>query len=270
MSHADIALIALDLDGTLLNEEKQISVQDLEVIRKVMRQGVTVTLVSARPICSMRPFARQLGIDVPLISLSGAYISDVREKKVWLEEPLDLKKFQEMIAFFEEANYYIKAYSHNHLFVQAATEETLRYTKAFGVPYTAVGIKQLRTLETPPLRLAMFDEPMRIKKAFKYLAGWNDDFKVVKDSEYGLEVVKHSVSKGAALQELCCELNIQMDKVMAIGNECSDISMIKAAGLGIAVGNACEELRDCADFVTGANTESGVGYAITEHILGHC
>jgi len=267
MISSDIQLIALDLDGTLLNDEKNIPRQTIEMIKEVMGRGVIVTLVSARPVCSMMPYAEQLGLKAPLISLSGAYITDMKQERILFRKPVDLLKFREMISIFEERNFYIKVYYEKQLVVQETTQETIEYSRMFGVPYKAVGSKGLRILIEPPLRVFLFNEPLQIQEASQILKEWSDYFHVIRDTDQGLEIVERTVSKGAALTTLCLELNVPMNHVMAIGNEGSDIAMIQAAGLGIAMGNACEELKECAVHVTKTNTECGVGYAIQKYIL---
>jgi len=267
MSGAEIQLIALDLDGTLLDEEKKISQQGVEIIKEVMDKGVIVTLVSARPFCSMLPYAKQLGLKAPLISLSGSYVTDMKQDRILLRKPLDLLKFREMVSMLEDENFYIKVYYENRLLVQEAKQETMDYSRIFGVPYATAGSKGLRKVQVPPLRIALFDEPLRIQKVLQRLTAWSDYFHTLRDTDRGLEIVESTVSKGAALQVLCQELHVPMGNVMAIGNEGSDISMIRAAGFGIAMGNACEELKRYAIYVTKTNTECGVGWAIQQYIL---
>jgi len=267
MGYSDIRLVALDLDGTLLNEHKQIHEQDIKIIQEIMSKGVLVTLASARPLCSMLPYAQQLGIKIPIISLSGSYVSDMQESKILLEKTIDLAAFREMVMVFEEKDYYIKAYSKSRLFVQEDDEVTQRYSNVFKVPYTAVGKKQLRSLDMSLLRLAIFDEPSRIEEARGILGEWSNYFKVIRDTDRGLEIVESTVSKGTALKSLCQKFNISLEQVMAIGNEGSDLAMIQSAGLGIAMGNACKELKEHADHVTKENTECGVGVAIQQYVL---
>lgn len=267
MGYSDIRLVALDLDGTLLNDDKQIHEHDIKIIQEIMSKGVMVTLASARPLCSMLPYAQQLGINFPLISLSGSYVSDMQETEILVERPMDLAVFKEMVMVFEEKDYYIKAYSKNRLFVQEDDEVTQRYSKVFKVPYTAVGKKQLRTLDMSLLRLAIFDEPSRIEEARETLGNWSNYFKVIRDTDRGLEIVEHTVSKGTALKSLCQNFNIALEQVMAIGNEGSDLAMIQSAGLGIAMGNSCEELKEHAAYVTKENAQCGVGFAIQQYIL---
>ncbi len=267
MIHSHIRLIALDLDGTLLNEEKRIPDQAVKMIQEARDKGVIVTLASARPLCSMLPYAQQLNLNTPLISLSGAYVTDGKEEGILLRKTMDLARFREMVSIFEEKNYYVKVYTENRLFVQEAVRETVDYSRIFGVPYTAVGRRGLRALEEMPLRMAVFDDPLRIQNAWRILDMWSDSFAVIRDTDLGLEIVEPTVSKGAALKIICSDLDIPLSNVMAIGNEGSDISMIRAAGVGIAMGNACEELKQCADAVTKTNEECGVGYAIQKFVL---
>lgn len=267
MMYPPVRLIALDLDGTLLDEEKKIPHRAIEMIAKAREKGIIVTLASARPLCSMLPYVCQLQLDAPLISLSGSYVTDEKQEKIWLKRPMNLLKFREMIRIFEEKNYYVKVYLENQLFVQEVTKETADYSRIFGVPYTALGPKRLRTLEKAPLRIALFDDSVRIQNASQILKMWSDDFAVIRDTDHGLEIVEPTVSKGAALKIICCGLGIPMENVMAVGNEGSDISMIREAGIGIAMGNACEELKQCADDVTKTNEECGVGYAIQKFVF---
>ncbi len=262
-----VRLIALDLDGTLLDEEKKIPGQAVQLIAKAQEKGIIVTLASARPFCSMLPYARQLKLEAPLISLSGSYVTKEREERIWLKRPMDLLKFREMVRIFEDDNYYIKVYLENELIVQEATEETINYSRNFGVPYTALGPKKLRTLDKAPMRIAIFDDAARIQKAQQILKMWSDDFAVIRDTDHGLEIVEPTVSKGAALKRICEDLGIPMKHVMAVGNEGSDISMIREAGIGIAMGNACEELKQYADDITKTNEECGVGYAIQKFVF---
>jgi len=267
MAYPDIRLIALDLDGTLLDEAQEIPIQTVETIQEVKQRGVIVTLASARPLCSVLPYADRLGITAPLITNGGAYLVDRDQAKVLLSKPLDLGTFREMARFFEERDYYIKAYSNERLFVQEATRETIEYSSRFGVPYTEVGKKKLSALEEPPLRVFVWDDPLAGNDALELMQQWSASFAFARETGCGLEVVDRTVSKGAALKAICREFGVPLSHVMAIGNEGHDIAMVQAAGLGIAMGNACEELKRCANEVTKSNSECGVEHAIRKYVL---
>jgi Cof subfamily protein (haloacid dehalogenase superfamily) len=265
--NSKIQLIVLDLDGTLLDEERRIPGSTVTLIQMVMGQGIVVTLASARPLCSMLPYVKQLRITVPVISLSGAYVTDRKEEKTLLKKPMNLAKFRKMIRGFEDDTFYIKVYSEDHLFVQEETVKTAQYSRTFGVPYSVVGRHGLSAMDKSPLRLALFNDSARIPEAVHTLKYWSDDFVAIRDTDHGLDIVEHTVSKGAALKVICQNFAIPLSNVMAIGNEGSDIAMVREAGLGIAMGNACEELKRYASYVTKTNKECGVEYAIQKYVL---
>jgi len=267
MIPTDIRLVALDLDGTLLDDHKKIPDQTVETIQQVVQLGIHVTLASARPLCSILPYARQLNIQIPVIAHGGAYVTDVNEKNVKLKHTMDAAKSRELINMFQEHDYYIKVYCGDTLYVQEVTEETLEYSRIFGVPHKAVGRKQLTALNETPLRIVLFDVPQRINHARTLLEPWQSDFSLSLDADTRLEIAAGPVNKGAAVRTICNELGISMANVMAIGNEGNDIEMIRAAGLGIAMGNACDELKQYAADITKANTDLGVQYALKKYIL---
>lgn len=267
MTYRDIRLIALDLDGTLLNDAKGIPDRTVGTIRQVMEQGVIVTLASARPFCSMLPYARQLGITAPLISNGGAYVADAGQEKVLAERPLGLAQYREMVSLLEERDYYIKVYRNDRLYVQEAIDETMAYSSAFAVPYTEVGRRRLATLAEAPFRVFVYANLAEALVARQLLAPWSEEVALTGEADSGLEVLNRSVNKGEALRAICQEFGVPMTKVIAIGNEENDVEMIKAAGLGIAMGNACAALRQHADWVTKTNNEGGVGEALQKYVL---
>jgi Cof subfamily protein (haloacid dehalogenase superfamily) len=267
VSYPDIKLIAIDLDGTLLDDNKQITEETIRTVARVKQQGVLVTIASGRPFCSILPYARRLGVTAPLIAQSGAYASDLSEKKIYLNQTLDPVKGREIIKVLEEHDYYLKVYCKNMFYVQEPTEETLAFSRVYGVSYQAVGKYNLSKLNEPITRIMIFDCPARIRQAEELIRPWNEAFSYARDTERGLEIVKQSVNKGNALRLICKQLKINLTNVMAIGNEGNDLEMIREAGFGIAVENACAELKNCAQATTKSNNEYGVEYALKKYIL---
>ncbi|SDM38354.1 hypothetical protein SAMN04488502_104102 [Dendrosporobacter quercicolus] len=261
-------LVVLDLDGTLLDEKKEIPPQTMQTIRNVQEKGIAVTLASSRPLCSMLPYARALQLDLPLIAHSGAIITGAAGSGIRQRQPLNPPSARLAIELLEKHEYYIKAYCDDILYVQEAIAETIKYSQLYGVPYREVGKNNLTGLPEIPIRLMMFDrDSRRIERIPELLGDLRHDFSFANDTEYGLEMVDCSVNKGNAVKLLCDELGLEMREVMAIGNEGNDVEMIKMAGLGIAMGNACTELKRVAAAVTKSNIESGVEYALKKYIL---
>lgn len=268
MHYLDIKLVAIDLDGTLLHDRRQIPKETIEVVQQVKQQGVIVTLASGRSFCSVIPYANQLDIEVPLITHCGAYVADIKKEKIIIRRPIDAIKSTEIISFFEEQGYYIKVYCNEMFFVQEATPKTIEFSRNFNIPYTVVGRGQLRTLNEAPFRIVLQDEPQRIQYAKERLSQWKDVVTVFQDSPRGLEIVDSEVNKGLALGTICRQLGIPISQVLAIGNEGNDIAMLRAVGLGIGMGNASAELKQHADIVIPkSNLERGVEYALRKYVL---
>lgn len=264
----DIKLVAIDLDGTLLNDKRQIPEETVQVIQKVIKQGVVVTLASGRSFCSVRPYAQQLKLQSLLITHCGAYVTDVDEEYVLIKKKLDLGVAQEIMGYFEKQGYYIKAYCDEMFFVQEETPKTIEFSQNFAIPYTVVGKGQLHMLTAAPFRIVLQDEKARIQSARQKLDQWQDDVIVFQENTRALEILHAKVSKGVALRALCKHLQIPTSQVLAIGNEGNDREMVCAAGLGIAMGNACAALKEQADIVLPkTNVEHGVEYALRKYVL---
>lgn len=266
MKVPSIQLVAIDLDGTLLNDDKRITAETLRTIQTVMARGVSVVLASGRPWCSVLPYARQLGLNTPIIAHSGAYMAD-ETGRVYADETLEAAEGPAVIRMLEDAGYYFKVYCRDVFYVQVPTQETLDFSRIYKVPYQAVGTGRLALLDKPVNRIMIYDRPERIEAVEKLLLPWSDVFSYARDSARGLDILPRGVNKGSALRLLCSRLQVDLKKVMAIGNEGNDIEMICEAGLGVAMGNSCLELKACAAAVTAGNQAEGVAQALKTYVL---
>lgn len=267
MARTKIRLVAIDLDGTLLNSRKELHPQTVQAVEAVKQSGIMVTLATGRTFGSTAPFAKLLGIDIPIITNNGAYIAAVANNQVVEKKTMLMEQAKTMISQLEQAGYYIKVYIDDHLYVQQATEETHDFSRRFGVPFTAVGKLNLAKMKANPLKVAVIDRSERIKEVWRMLEPWKDHFCISRDGEQGIEITEKTANKGAALATLCRLLHISMNDVMAIGNEGNDVSMVRNAGIGVAMGNAYEELKQLAAIVTKTNDELGVAYVLKNYIL---
>lgn len=263
----DIQLVAIDLDGTLLDDNRNIPPETLAVIGEVASKGVIVTLASGRAFCSVTPYASQLGINVPIISCCGAYVSDLAGKQLFVNHTLDWEHCRELVCYFEERGYYIKVYYHDRFYVQEVSAETETFSRNTRIPYHVLGKGRLTELTEPPLKMVFIDEASRIMEAYRELDRWSEYINKAQDSDTGIEIVAAHVSKASGLAELCGKYGIALENVMAIGNEGNDIEMLQAVGLGVAMGNACAQVKRHARAVTKSNTERGVEHALLKYVL---
>lgn len=246
----DYKLVALDMDGTLLNEQSEISEENAEWIRKALDAGVTVSFSTGRGFQSALPFAEQLGLETPMITVNGGEIwmkPHVLHRRTLMEAGY-IRRLHELAKKYEEPWYWAYStagiYNKEKWIGEENDYESFHWLK-FGY-YT----------ENDPIREAILAE----------ISGWNA-FEITNSSPSNLELNPIGVSKAAALQELCGLLGIGMSQVVAVGDSLNDIAAIREAGLGVAMGNAQEAVKEAADAVTLSNNEHGVAEVIRRYVL---
>jgi len=262
-----IQLVSLDLDGTVLDSQSQLPPEVAKTIREVKSRGIYVTLATGRTFGSARPFAAQLGIDIPIIAYNGAYVSHICAAQPIVRTPLLMADARKMIGQLEQMGCYVKVYIEDHLYVQEHTDETVAFSKKFGVPFTVVGACNLSKLTDNPLKIVVIEKNDRIRAVWQLLNRWQTTFNMCRDSASGIEIMERNTNKGLAVSKVCQLLNIPMSAVMAVGNEGNDLQMVCNAGLGIAMGNAYDELKKCAKAVAKTNDQLGVAQVLREYIL---
>jgi Cof subfamily protein (haloacid dehalogenase superfamily) len=274
-----IRLLAVDIDGTLLNPEFQISPADLAAVRRAHADGVEVIVVTGRRHSFALPIVQQLGFDLWVISSNGA-ITRSLAGETFHRNPLpaqtcrklcaEMREFRgnTVITFDTEAHGAIVLERMDELnaSIQRWLEKNLRYID-FVIPIE-------KSLTTDPVQ-AMFCGPIaRMHHALEVLAASGlDELITVLRTEYPvrdlsmIDVLNHGCSKGHALERWAKHRGIPREQVMAIGDNYNDIEMLAFAGAPFIMGNAAEELRRNGWEVTLPNDQSGVAAAI-EQVLG--
>lgn len=263
----DIRLIVIDLDGTLLDSRKQIHPLSARAIQQVRNLGIPVVLATGRTFRSAAFYAKRLALDTPIIAHAGAFISTLDESKPWREVCIEPVIAADLLATLEKYDFYIKVYVGDQLYVEEDTEATAQFSVLYHVPYTAVGKKNLSRANLKPHKIAIIGAAERIAEAFKLIAPWQGYCDAIHDSPNGIEIVAAGVSKGDAMLYICERLGIPLSKVMAFGNEGNDISMVKLAGIGVAMGNSYERLKEVADIMAKSNEELGVADILDRYLI---
>lgn len=259
-------LVALDLDGTLLNDDNSISKRNRSAIRAARERQVIVTLSTGRMYSSALRFARELEMVVPLITYNGALIKDTAGK-VYRDLPLPLPVARTVLAVAQEYNIHVNLFINDQLYVDRDDIWTERYRRSSGVtPKLVPSLGQI--LNTEPNKVLLLGEekkllPVRAVLA-KELAG---KVHITSSSPYFLEIIHPEVSKRSGLAYLLSKFDITPKEVIAVGDNYNDLEMINFAGLGVAMANAPAEVRAQADYVTGRNSDDGVAQVIEKFIL---
>ncbi|MFD0590720.1 Cof-type HAD-IIB family hydrolase [Paenibacillus sp. GCM10027627] len=247
---AKYKLLALDMDGTLLNERSEISEQNAQWIGKAMDAGVTVIFSTGRGFVSALPFAEQLGLETPMITVNGGEIwtrPHVLYKRTELS-PVYVKRLHEL------------ALQHSEVWYWAYTTGTIYNKEQWIDPSESIDSHNW-------LKFGYYTEDDRAREAIlAEVQSWGG-LEISNSSLHNLELNPLGVSKASALKDLCAWMGIDMSQVVAAGDSLNDIAAIREAGLGVAMGNAQDTVKEAADVVTLTNDEHGVAEIIKRHIL---
>jgi hypothetical protein len=263
---SEIKLIALDLDDTLLRNDLQISPRAKTAIRSAVERGVAVTLATGRMFASAIPFAQELGLDLPLITYQGALVK-YADGRVVYHRPIPLEIARELVDFILPYGYHLNVYLNDELFMQEDSPEGQRYAAIAKVPVHLVSdLRNIIAIE-PTKLVIIAKEPQLDALAEDLNLRFGNRINITKSKPYFLELAHPQATKGKALATLAESLNIGAHEVMAVGDSPNDLDMIRYAGFGVAMGNAVEEVKKCARYITRSNDDDGVAEVIEKFVL---
>lgn len=259
-----IQCIAIDLDDTLLRSDLTISTIDKDAIRRAIGEGTKVLLASGRMIQSMRPYVRELELDVPVIAYNGAIIQEALSGKILYHRPVPTKEALELVPIFREAGIHLNAYINDELYMDELTEWGQKYAANAGVTPRPVG-DICRYLNEPSHKMLAVGEVEKIDRIQIQLQDiFGERLQFIKSKPTYLEILAPGVSKGMALQELVKGWGLERNEVMAIGDAPNDLSMIAWAGAGVAIGNASPVVKEKAVLVVADHDHNGVAEALAK------
>lgn len=256
----NVRAIFIDMDGTLLTASNCISRRNIEAIYRLINQGVKVFLATGRHYEVTAPYHKEIGLRTPMICLNGAAIHDAGTGRAMQMKTLRLneEQFHHLTA---ENPCNVMIHTANGLYCKETNEEIDYWTKIGQIPPKYIGdLRQanyqdvlkysVRTGAPVPLLSALFKKEAEV-------IDWND----------GFELVAPNVSKWSAIESLLRAFQINPNEVVAIGDGPNDIEMLRHAGIGVAMGNASEEIKAAADFVTGHHENDGLAEFIERYLL---
>lgn len=260
-------MLAIDLDDTLLNCRLEISPLTKEYIGRAREAGVHVTLATGRMYRSAQPYARELGLDLPLITYQGALVKEALSEEVLLHRPVPLELAREAIRLVNRLGYHINVYVNDQLYVEKITPEAEKYRQISGVPVYPVG-DLLKFLDQDPTKVLVVGDEAKMDQLWKDMGKhFGDSLHVTKSKPHFLELSHPLATKGHALDILAKGWGLNREQIIAIGDSYNDLEMVEYAGLGVIMGNANDEVKGRADYVTCSNEEDGVAEVIKKFIF---
>ncbi len=265
---SDIRLIALDLDGTLLDEELRISPRVRRALQAAQAQGVQVTLATGRSTVTARPFAEALGIQAPIIGYQGGQIAEPGSGATLLEHSMAKDMAHAAVARAEAEDLDLSLYSRDVVYFRQLRFPQPFYERWFGLPIRHAPDLHTVVEATPPMKFIIIAEPPEadIIEA-RWKAGFDGQLHVVRSHRLFVEGNPPGVSKGTALAWLAERLGLPQASVMAIGDNDNDITMVEWAGVGVAMGNGSPALKAVADWIAPPLSEDGVAAALERFVL---
>lgn len=260
-------LIAIDLDDTLLRDDLQVTSGTIDAITAAISQGVTVTLATGRSFPSAQKIAAQVGLNVPIITYQGSLIKNLIDGRVLYERAVPPEAARYIYEYSEKHGLHLQLYFGDGLYVKEDNEKIKSYTRLTSLPYkVAENFRELVSM--PQTKMLIIDEPARLDQIAEELReSLKDQVHITKSKAHYLEFLHKEGNKGAAVSFLADHIGCQMDQVIAIGDSWNDREMLEVAGLGVAMGNAIDDLKEIADYVTLTNNEEGVKHVIEKFVL---
>ncbi|HGN1705846.1 TPA: sugar-phosphatase [Providencia rettgeri] len=266
-----IKLVAIDLDGTLLNSQHQISSTVKDAIKRAQQKGIHIILASGRPFSGIAPYLKELGLDTAnnyCISNNGSVIHQTNDGSHLVENLLDFDDYQYFEELARNVGVHMHALADNCMFTanRHISHYTVKDAYLTNTPLIYCPVNEMdNTLAFT--KFMMIDHPEKLDIGISYIPeNAFENYSLTRTSPYFLEISNRTSSKGAALQSICEKLGITPDKVMSIGDQNNDIQMLQYASVSVAMGNAIESIRQMAKFVTNTNEEDGVAVAINKFI----
>ena len=259
-------LIATDLDGTLLDSGGQIPDYAKEAVGEYHRLGGLFTIATGRMDGTAGRFAKELNVRIPIVTYNGGKVIDLNSGRVLSEAFLNCEKAVEAYKALKRLNKDMVVYFGGLPYVSGITDTILKYKKR--INFEVYLIEDVHKVIVPETKKILVIDPkgeFDLMKSIISKVFGNSLNCVVSDEEY-FEILPVGVSKGRGLQTIADSLGIPMEEVIAIGDYYNDISMIRAAGLGIAVRNAKAEVLAAADYITSSNDENGVAQVVRKVI----
>jgi len=261
----EIKLIAIDLDETLLHDDLTISARAKKDIREVIARGITVTLATGRMYAAAIAYARELELNVPLITNQGAMVKDVNGKLLH-HQTLSLEIAQKVADLVRAYGYHLNVYVNDELFMENDSEEAQRY---FAI--TKVLPKYVQSFDklwAEPEKLGVLADDLLLRPLAREIKEkFGQDLNITQALPEILEITHKQATKRNALEALAQKMGFGLENVMAIGDALNDLEMIRDVGFGVAMENGNPALKEIADYITLSNNADGVAKVLEKVIL---
>ncbi|WP_019241713.1 MULTISPECIES: Cof-type HAD-IIB family hydrolase [Bacillus] len=263
-------MIVLDLDDTLLRDDHSISERTKQALMEAQEMGVKVVLASGRPTYGMKQVAEELSLAKYgsfILSFNGGKIYNCQTWEEMFSSTLSIDEVQKIYQISRREGVHLITYLGDEIITEDENPYIDIESTITNLPINKVDCF-IDAVKEPVVKTLMVYDPEVLQHVEKKLqVELESEFSVMRSKPFFLELTEKGVTKGTSLNQLINVCGIKREEVIAIGDSYNDLSMIEFAGLGVAMGNAPEDIKSVADYVTDSNMNDGVAKVVEEFVL---
>lgn len=266
-------LVAIDMDGTLLRGDHTISPKTKEKLIEAKNSGVKIVITSGRPIEGLKNYLEELnfvGEEEYLIAYNGGMVYNTKDFSVISEIGLKGKDIKDINKLAKKLGVNLHGYSDRGLLIEERTELSEEEINIVNIKENIINFDTEIDDNETVVKGILVASPEKIDEITNKIPNeYFEKYNIVRSVPFMLEVLNKECHKANGIQKLCEYLNLSRDEVIAIGDAANDQEMIKFAGLGVAMGNASDEIKGIADYVTDTNENDGICKVIDKFIFNN-
>lgn len=260
-----IKLVATDIDGTILIPEGQFREPVKACINKLQACGIKVVLVTGRMNAAAELIAQDLCLNTPVVSYQGGLVKE--NGKTLYEKYLTEEQAQKIIDWGHAENIHLNLYNDDILYSESDCYEVQRYSNNLHTSYVVKPFKNIKKIKVNKLLAIDYNNPDKINRLEKELPSIFPELYIVKSTPYFLEFSNKDASKYCAVKFLQKYWGLKDEEILTIGDQNNDIALLEAGGIKVAMGNATEELKKHADYITDTVFNDGFVSAMEKFIF---
>ncbi|MDD3015423.1 sugar-phosphatase [Pseudolactococcus chungangensis] len=266
-----IKLVAIDIDGTLVNNNREITPEVFDAIQKAKAAGVKIVIATGRPLLGVKNILESLNLlDAGdyVITYNGALVQATATGEAFIDEPLTYNDYLDIEMESRRLDTPLHSITMSTIYTHNRNISKFSVNEAYitGLPLKYRTAAEMSKHEI--IKMMYIDEPEKLDATIAKLPPrFRERYTIVKSTPFYLEILNKNASKGLAVQHLAEKLGISHEETMAIGDEENDRSMLEAVGNPVVMANGNPELKKIAKYITKSNEASGVAHAINEWVL---
>lgn len=264
-------ILAFDIDGTLVDSNKNVTPATKEAVRKAAKKGCKIVIATGRPVPGITKTAQAIGLDELdgyVLSFNGGIVMSYKDGRTIFENMIPMEYYAEICDIAKECNVNIISYENYNVVTEKKDDKYVDIEcKINGIDCKEVkSLKDYLTFPVPKfIMLGDGDYLAEVEK--KVQAKIGDKLDVYRSEPFFLEILPKGVNKADSLNKLLSHLNLKREELMAFGDGFNDISMIEFAGMGVAMSNGNDVIKEKADYIAPSNDEDGIAYVLNKFVL---